>query len=60
MEIKPGTVPLASLAVVFALIQFWWIGLTIKNGKEAEQVIKERRSKKIQDQKKWLENLLKK
>ena len=60
MEMKSGTVPLALLASVFALIQFWWIGMTIKNGRQAEDAVKKRRSEKIEDQKKRLEKLLRK
>tara|TARA_Y100001968_G_scaffold62140_1_gene52952 strand:- start:4828 stop:5019 length:192 start_codon:yes stop_codon:yes gene_type:complete len=60
MEIKTGSVPLAALALIFAILQFWWIGMTIKNGREAEKLVKERRSKRIDDQKKFLEKILNK
>ncbi len=57
---KTGTIPLATLAVLFGIIQIWWIALTLKNGREAEQVVKERRQKKIENQKEFLEKILKK
>ena len=60
MEMKTGTVPLAILAAAFALIQLWWIGMTIKNGRQAEEAVKKRRSEKIEDQKERLEKLLRK
>tara|TARA_Y100001968_G_C19126984_1_gene604735 strand:+ start:107 stop:307 length:201 start_codon:yes stop_codon:yes gene_type:complete len=66
MEVQPGTVPIATLAVIFAGLQVWWIGTTIINGRAAEQSVANRRSAKAQQkdpliaQKERLENLLKK
>tara|TARA_Y100001968_G_scaffold183133_1_gene167773 strand:+ start:42190 stop:42390 length:201 start_codon:yes stop_codon:yes gene_type:complete len=66
MEVRPGSVPLATLAVIFALLQVWWIGLTIKNGRAAENAVAKRRTEKaikndpLSIQKERLENLLKK
>ena len=66
MEVRPGTVPLATLAVVFAGLQLWWIGTTIRNGRAAEKAVANQRAEKalqkdsLKDQKEKLENLLKK
>tara|TARA_Y100001968_G_scaffold8503_1_gene7186 strand:+ start:33263 stop:33463 length:201 start_codon:yes stop_codon:yes gene_type:complete len=66
MELREGTVPLASLAIIFAGLQIWWIGITIKNGRDAEKAVANRRSAKglrketLKEQKERLENLLKK
>ncbi len=66
MEVRPGTVPLATLAIVFAMLQVWWIMTTIKNGRAAEKAVANRRAAKallkepLKDQKERLENLLKK
>tara|TARA_Y100001968_G_scaffold268442_1_gene258801 strand:+ start:18 stop:239 length:222 start_codon:yes stop_codon:yes gene_type:complete len=43
---KPGIVPLGTLAVLFALLQLLWIGLIIKNGKEEDRLKKDRKIKK--------------
>ena len=71
---KPGMVPLGTLAIVFALLQLIWIGLIIKNGKEEDRIKKNRNIKKsvqypnleiinkdqkLMDQKKKLEKLYK-
>tara|TARA_Y100001968_G_C19255001_1_gene666335 strand:- start:392 stop:592 length:201 start_codon:yes stop_codon:yes gene_type:complete len=66
MEIRPGAVPLASLAIVFTVLQIWWIGTTIRNGRAAEEAVSNRRSakllqkKSLKEKKQELENLLKK
>ena len=36
MSIRPGTIELILLAVVFLALQFWWIRMTIKNGRTGE------------------------
>ena len=65
MEVGQGTVPLATLAVIFAGLQVWWIGTTIRNGRLAENAVANRRIAKrlqkdpLKDQKDKLENLLK-
>tara|TARA_B100000700_G_scaffold308770_1_gene386904 strand:- start:1021 stop:1242 length:222 start_codon:yes stop_codon:yes gene_type:complete len=43
---KPGIVPLGTLAVLFALLQLIWIGLIIKNGKQEDRLKKDRKIKK--------------
>ena len=66
MEVRPGTLPMATLAVIFAGFQVWWIGITIRNGRVAENAVAKRRSEKnlhkdpLKNQKERLENLLKK
>ena len=66
MEVSQGTVPLATLAIIFAGLQIWWIGITIRNGRQAEKAIANRRKAKsskldpLKDQKEKLEKLLSK
>tara|TARA_B100000700_G_C14449217_1_gene580808 strand:+ start:417 stop:593 length:177 start_codon:yes stop_codon:yes gene_type:complete len=57
---KPGTIPLGILAILFALFQVWWIGMTIINGRLAEKAVKKRKEEKIELKRNQLENLLKK
>tara|TARA_Y100001968_G_scaffold251771_1_gene237027 strand:- start:10740 stop:10916 length:177 start_codon:yes stop_codon:yes gene_type:complete len=56
---KPGIIPLGTLAIVFAIIQIWWIGMTVRNGRAAEKAIKERKLSKLESQKQKLEKLIK-
>ena len=66
MEVRTGSIPLATLAVIFAGLQVWWIGITIRNGRKAEKVVANRRAAKLlqkdplKDQKERLEKLVKK
>ncbi len=36
LEIKQGTIEIFFLALVFISLQFWWISMTIKNGRTGE------------------------
>tara|TARA_B100000700_G_C15044126_1_gene856963 strand:+ start:3289 stop:3489 length:201 start_codon:yes stop_codon:yes gene_type:complete len=66
MEIKPGTIPFATLAFFFAGLQIWWITLTIKNGRSPEKIISNLKGEKSQEndllknQRERLEKLLEK
>ena len=34
MEIREGTIPLATLAITFIGLQIWWLGTTLINGRK--------------------------
>tara|TARA_Y100001968_G_scaffold324699_2_gene364559 strand:- start:163 stop:354 length:192 start_codon:yes stop_codon:yes gene_type:complete len=58
MEIRTGTLALATLTIVFTALQVWWIGATIKNGRTTDyalkkrRTIKDRRTNALEDKKK--------
>ena len=66
MEVKPGTIPLVTLAFIFAGLQVWWISLTLRNNKSVlktkENISENNHSKKdsLKKQRDRLEKLLKK
>ena len=33
MEIREGTIPLATLVILFSSLQIWWLGTTLINGR---------------------------
>tara|TARA_Y100001968_G_C19040430_1_gene564218 strand:- start:241 stop:441 length:201 start_codon:yes stop_codon:yes gene_type:complete len=66
MDVRAGTIPLGSLAIIFALFQIWWIGTTIQNGRAAEKAVKMRRGEKalkkdpLRNERERLEKILRK
>ena len=62
-SINPVIAPMGTLAVVFALVSFWWIATTLREGRKAETEIRGRKVEKtknasIEVQKKRLNKLL--
>ena len=65
--IKPGTIPLTTLVIIFIGLQIWWISRVLNNGREHVNSILNKDIKRVtgkedplRDQKEKLENLLKK
>ena len=59
---KQGTIELVFLALFFIILQFWWIRMTIKNGRTGEvdkwgQKTTEKKEIKIEKVKKELEKI---
>jgi len=57
-----GTIELILLAVGFLILQFWWVSMTIKNGRTGEvdkwgQKIIDEKDKGLEKQKKDLEKI---
>ncbi|WP_320663926.1 hypothetical protein [Prochlorococcus sp. MIT 1223] len=59
MEIRPGTIPLATLSIVFAGLQVWWIANMLQNGRVAKNTTHTRKNQ-LTYQKQRLDKLLKK
>ena len=65
MEIREGTIPLVSLAIVFMGLQIWWLRTTIVNGRVHKKYLAIRKAKntlpkdQLKIQKEKLEELLK-
>ena len=47
MEVRPGTIPLATLGIIFAGLQLWWIGMTIRNDKNEKLLINQHQTAEI-------------
>tara|TARA_B100001250_G_C19719778_1_gene753265 strand:- start:987 stop:1178 length:192 start_codon:yes stop_codon:yes gene_type:complete len=63
MEIRPGTFPLIFFGLAFLALQFWWISMTIRNGKKSLNKNKSKldlKEDKLAQQRKILEKLLEK
>tara|TARA_B100000700_G_scaffold292318_1_gene352176 strand:- start:347 stop:517 length:171 start_codon:yes stop_codon:yes gene_type:complete len=55
---KPGTIEFSFLGIAFLALQFWWIKMTLNNGRK--QKILSTNPDPLAKDKKRLENLLKK